>query len=266
MTQEERRKYLLSYLIEEGGFGFAVPADEYGQRRLLRSLFNVRAPGTASDEFMYVQDEYLREEISSKGITDADDLVYDDGVAVWKGDITTLRADAIVNAANSALLGCFCPCHGCIDNAVHTYAGIRLRYECSRIMAAQGAEEKTGGAKITAAYDLPSKYVIHTVGPIVGGRLTERHRDELKSCYLSCLSLADEYSLKSVAFCCISTGEFHFPREEAAKIAVSTVAGYKARTGSKIKVVFNVFKEEDYAVYIGLLGKNKQDKDGNFVG
>lgn len=254
MEQSERRKYLIKYLLAESGTDMSVPSDEEAQRRLLRALFNVRPPKAASEEFMRVQDDYLREEIGRKGVTDIAELApVAPDIYLWKGDITTLACDGIVNAANSALLGCFCPNHGCIDNAIHTFAGIGLRRECARLMAAQGGEEPTGRAKITSAYNLPCKYVLHSVGPIVYGALTDRNRADLSNCYRSCLELADARGLGSLAFCCISTGEFRFPNDIAAAVAVDTVRGYKRETGSGIKVVFNVFKEVDYEIYARLL-------------
>ena len=173
---------------------------------------------------------------------------------LWQGDITTLRCDAIVNAANSKMLGCFCPCHGCIDNAIHTFSGLQLRMACADLMKKQGHEEPTGEAKITPAYNLPCKYVLHTVGPIIQGKLTKRDEDLLASCYRSCLELAEKNQVKSIAFCCISTGEFHFPNERAAQIAVETVKEYKRHTNSKMKVIFNVFKEIDWHIYREFLG------------
>ena len=250
MTQAERRVYLINYLLAERGETVDIPSDEYNQKRLLRSLFNVRMPAQISEDFQSVQDEYLQEEVARKGITDIADLEpIQKGLYLWQGDITTLKCDAIVNAANSQMLGCFNPCHGCIDNAIHTYAGVQLRNACYELMTAQGHEEPTGQAKITRAYNLPCKYVIHTVGPIVGGRLTARDCELLKSCYLSCLKLAEENNVKSIAFCCISTGVFGFPQKEAAQIAVQTVMDYKEKHNSDIKVIFNVFKNEDLAIY-----------------
>ena len=207
---------------------------------------------------MGVQDEYLKEQLRLKGITDIAGLksVAPD-ICLWKGDITTLKCDAIVNAANSQLLGCFCPNHGCIDNAIHTFAGVQLRLECAKIMKAQGREEPAGQAKITKAYNLPCKYVIHTVGPIVCGSLTQKHEKLLAGCYHSCLKLAEAKGLQSIAFCCISTGEFRFPNERAAEIAIKTVTEYKRQTQSKIKVIFNVFKDCDYEIYARLLQANK---------
>ena len=255
MQQDNRRIQLIKYLLDEGGYRSDIPNDVYSQKRLLRALFNVRQPLPASKEFLLLQDEYLQEELKRKGVTDIDSLtLIAPDIYVWQGDITALRCDGIVNAANSQLLGCFCPNHGCIDNAIHTFAGVQLRLECAKLMQAQGYGEPTGQAKITKAYNLPCKYVLHTVGPIVYGGLTKELEDELASCYLACLKLADENSLQSLAFCCISTGEFHFPNERAAEIAIQTVKHYKQLTGSKIKIVFNVFKDKDYEIYTRLLG------------
>lgn len=250
MKQTERRVYLIEYLLAERGERIEIPNDAYNQKRLLRSLFNIRMPKETSEDFLQIQDVYLQEENRRKGITDIADLqpVQDD-IYLWQGDITTLRCDAIVNAANSQMLGCFRPCHGCIDNAIHTFAGVQLRRNCNEIMQKQGHNEPTGQAKITPAYNLPCKYVLHTVGPIVSGRLTEEHCELLKSCYLSCLKLAEKNSCKSIAFCCISTGVFGFPQREAAQIAVDTVKEYKEEKRSDIKVIFNVFKDSDLAIY-----------------
>lgn len=258
MKQIERRKYLIEYLLSESNLQAEIPSDEISQKRLLRALFNVRMPKTASGDFLRIQDEYLQEELRQKGITDIASLApASSDIYLWKGDITTLKCDGIVNAANSQMLGCFCPNHGCIDNAIHTFAGIGLRQECAKIMKAQGCEEPTGTAKITKAYNLPCRYVLHTVGPIVNGNLTEKDERQLADCYRSCLSLTDKNGLQSLAFCCISTGEFHFPNVKAAQIAVQTVTDYKRQTKSKIKVIFNVFKESDYAIYARILGADK---------
>ena len=255
MEQNERRKFLIEYLLTERKQSAEIPQDNDGQRRLLRALLNVRMPKEASKEFLWLQDEYLQEELRLKGITDIEELKPVKGdLYLWQGDITTLKCDGIVNAANSQMLGCFCPNHGCIDNAIHTFAGVQLRRECAQIMKAQGKEEATGSAKITKAYNLPCKFVLHTVGPIVYGELTKMHENQLESCYRSCLELADKNGLQSIAFCCISTGEFHFPNERAAQIAVRTVSDYKKQTQSKIKVIFNVFKDYDYEIYERLLG------------
>ncbi len=257
MTQSERRIYLIKELLAENPNyrDYEIPHDEYSQKRLLRALFNVRLPKPIGDEFLKVQDEYLAEETRRKGITDIVDLApVRDDIYLWQGDITTLRCGAIVNAANSALLGCFAPNHGCIDNAIHTYAGIQLRLECNEIMEQQGHEEETGTAKIIPAFNLPCEYVIHTVGPIVGWRLTEKDKKLLASCYRSCLEIAEKNGVGSIAFCCISTGEFHFPNDKAAEIAIKTALDYKAETHSEIKVIFNVFKNTDLEIYKKLLG------------
>ncbi len=253
MTQTERRRFLIAYLLrEEPRYrGMTIPSDEAEQRKLLRSLMNVRPPRPIGEEFLTVQDEYLREEISRKGVTDMTDLTpVEPGIYLWQGDITTLRCGAIVNAANSGLTGCYLPCHGCIDNAIHTWAGVQLRLKCAEIMAKQGHEEPTGRAKLTPAYNLPCAYVLHTVGPIVAGEVTARDREALASCYRSCLELARQNGIRSVAFCCISTGEFHFPNGEAAKIAVETARRYRGET----EVLFNVFKDVDREIYRELLG------------
>ena len=256
MTQNERRIYLIKELLSENSEykNIEIPKSESEQKLLLRALFNVRTPGVKDSEFMSVQDEYLKESAKRKGITDISALTPKQGdIYLWQGDITALKCDAIVNAANSALLGCFCPNHGCIDNAIHTFAGIELRLACNKIMQKQGHKEPNGKAKITPAFNLPCNYVIHTVGPIVNGKLKEKDCEVLKSCYRSCLKIADENNLKSIAFCCISTGEFHFPNKKAAEIAIETVKRYKAETRSKIKVIFNVFKDRDKEIYERLL-------------
>lgn len=256
MNQAERRQFLLRALLKENAEyrGMAVPADAEGQRWLLRGLLNVRPAQETDEEFLRVQDEYLRARTAEKGITDADSLPeVQPGICLWQGDITTLRCDAIVNAANSGMTGCYCPNHRCIDNAIHTFAGVRLRQTCAEMMARQGYPEPTGRAKITPAFDLPCNYVLHTVGSIVSGPLTARDCELLVSCYRSCLELAAEKGLGSVAFCCISTGEFHFPNERAAEIAVQTVKGFLAHPTSVKKVIFNVFKDLDKDIYTKLL-------------
>ncbi len=236
------------------------PQEEPAQRRLLRSLMNVRPPMPPAPDFLDLQDQVLSAEREEKGVVDAAALPEIPGhpcIAVWQGDITRLKADAIVNAANAALLGCFLPCHDCIDNAIHSAAGLQLREECHRLMTAQGHEEPTGRAKLTRGYNLPAKYVLHTVGPIVEDRVTHRDREELASCYRSCLELAAGHGLESVAFCCISTGVFRFPNREAARIAVNTVTGFLKKQSSIKKVIFNVFKDLDAAIYHDLLGPNR---------
>ena len=254
MTQDERRRFLLEVLLRERGETMALPADEAAQRRLLRALCNVREPIPAPADFLAVQDAYLQEETRRKGVTDAARIPEaEPGIRLWRGDITTLRCDAIVNAANSALLGCFVPCHGCIDNAIHTYAGVQLRLACAELMAAQGHPEPTGRAKITPAFNLPSRYVLHTVGPIVRNRPTARDEALLAACYRSCLALAAAHGARSVAFCCISTGEFHFPSARAAQIAVQTVREARKTLQHEMDVIFNVYQERDLRIYEGLL-------------
>ena len=262
MNQEERRLYLIRALQREmPQYGkVRIPESGEGQWRLLRSLFNVRPPYPASPEFLDIQDEYLGEMIRERRITDGDSLppaASDPRLVLWQGDITSLRCDAIVNAANSALLGCWQPCHSCIDNIIHSFAGVQLRIKCSELMEAQGHEEETGKAKITPAYNLPSKFVLHTVGPIILGELEEEDCRLLADCYRSCLSLASENGLRSVAFCCISTGVFRFPQERAAEIAVKTVKAFLDHSETSLKrVIFNVFKDSDWEIYSNILKIN----------
>ena len=305
MTQAEKLTFLIEYLINEnkelksfhgnpflhGKFFFHgnpflhIPVEENARKRLLRSLMNIRPPKPVTKDFLNIQDEYLQEEKAAKGIISLADIkLVKSGIYLWQGDITRLSVDAIVNAANSAMLGCFIPCHGCIDNAIHSAAGIELRLECSRIMEEehsmeevhsmekehsmeeghsmeeihsmekQKIEEPTGKAIITKAYNLPCRYVLHTVGPIIYGEVTQKDCNLLSDCYRSCLELATEYQLKSIAFCCISTGEFHFPNEEAAQIAIRTVKDFQKKNPSDMAVIFNVFKDCDYKIYKKLLG------------
>lgn len=256
MDQAKRRIYLIRELQKEPSplSQYKIPADEQGQKDLLRGLMNIWMPKPISEEYLRIESEYLKAESQKRGITKLSDLIpVEKDLYLWQGDITTLECDAVTNAANSQMLGCFRILHSCIDNCLHSAAGISLRYRCYEIMRKQGHEEPTGQAKITPGYNLPSKYVIHTVGPIVNGNLTEEDCKLLKSCYLSCLKLAEENGCKSIAFCCISTGVFGFPQREAAEIAVSTVKEYKKTTGSDIMVIFNVFKDEDLMIYRSLL-------------
>ena len=256
MTQSEKRKYLINKLFEEQPQykEISVPKSETEQKRLLRALMNIRRPSPIGDDFLNVQNEYLQAETKEKGITDLSALNPISGdIYLWQGDITTLRCDAIVNAANSEMLGCFCPCHGCIDNAIHTFSGVQLRLECAEIMLKQGYSEPVGKAKLTKAYNLTCKYVLHTVGPFISSEVTKDDEEQLASCYRSCLALAEENGIESVAFCCISTGEFHFPNRKAAEIAVRTVKAFKNNNHSRIKVIFNVFKDTDYEIYRELL-------------
>lgn len=265
MKQNERRNYLISRLLNEQPQykSMEIPKNIQEQKTLLRALFNVRMPRKVSDEFLRVQDDYLKEEISKKGIVKISDLQpIQKGIYLWQGDITRLKADAIVNAANSGMTGCYQPNHTCIDNCIHTFAGIQLRLECAGIMEKQGFPEPTGQAKITSGYNLPCKYVLHTVGPIVNRTafglegLTSEHCRQLASCYQSCMELAEKNDCGSIAFCCISTGVFHFPNKKAAEIAVRTVKEYREKMRSKMEVVFNVFRDDDYEVYENLLREN----------
>ena len=260
MTQTERRRFLLSTLLAEAPEyrQLAVPADAAGQKQLLRALLNVRPPKDASPEFLQVQDDYLRTELAQKGITTLSELTPaahcgKAALYLWQGDITTLQCDAIVNAANSGMTGCYVPNHRCIDNCIHTFAGVQLRSACARLMAQQGREEPTGQAKLTPAFNLPCHYVLHTVGPIVSGHVTARDKALLASCYRACLTRAAETGLHSVAFCCISTGVFCFPNDQAAQIAVQTVRDFLQTDTSIQEVIFNVFKDQDNELYARLL-------------
>ena len=256
MNQSEKRRFLIQSLLKERPEyrDLSIPAEPESQRQLLRGLMNIRAPQNANADFLKTQDEYLQGETAAKGITDIADLTpIQPGLYLWQGDITTLKCDAIVNAANSGMTGCYIPNHRCIDNAIHTFAGVELRLACEELMEQQGYPEPTGQAKITPAFNLPCTYVLHTVGPIIDGRVTQRDRELLASCYRFCLELAAENQLESVAFCCISTGEFHFPNEQAAEIAVATVKEFLKKQTSVRKVIFNVFKDLDKAIYEKLL-------------
>ena len=259
MNQSEKRLFLIQSLLNERPScqKQIIPADSERQKILLRGLMNVRRDYPIDAEFLQVQDAYLQDEIAAKGITDIADLTpIQPGLYLWQGDITTLRCDAIVNAANSGMTGCYIPNHRCIDNAIHTYAGVELRLACEELMEQQGYPEPTGQAKITPAFNLPCRYVLHTVGPIIDGRVTQRNRELLASCYRSCLELAAENKLESVVFCCISTGEFHFPNDLAAEIAVRSVKEFLKKQTSVKKVIFNVFKDLDKEIYARLLGAN----------
>lgn len=292
MNQAERREFLICALLRERGEAgdYAIPADASGQRDMLCALFNVRDPRPVDDVVLRVQDEYLQERAREKGIVDfrveapravslgelgaredgraalsdaADGAAAPtfgsfrksaDGLCLWQGDITRLKIDAIVNAANSALLGCFRPGHYCIDNAIHTFAGMQLRLECARIMRAQGTPEPTGYAKVTSAYNLPSSYIVHTVGPIVnGGRPSECDCELLAQSYRSCLDAARARGCASIALCCISTGVFGFPQKAAARIAIEEVRAWRAEHGKGLDVLFNVFLDSDCEIYEHLL-------------
>lgn len=257
MTQEERIVRLIAMLLEERGeqAGPGDFGDEKSRRELLRALFNTRPPWPASPAFLELQDAFLQEERNRRGVTSAASIPFvRDRLCLWQGDITLLDCDAVVNAANSAMLGCFHPGHHCIDNAIQTFAGVQLRLFCARMMEEQGHPERTGGAKITPAFNLPSRHVIHTVGPIVNGPPSAEDERLLASCYSSCLALAAQNGVETLAFCCISTGVFGFPQKEAADIAVRTVAERLGEYPSIRKVVFNVFRNSDLEIYRRLLG------------
>lgn len=258
MTQKERRIYLIESLLRERTeyTQIEMPKGEQAQSDLLRALMNVRPPRPVRTEFLKIQDEYLKTERDRRGVTDSSALPPVPGDArlvLWQGDITTLKADAIVNAANSQLLGCFFPLHGCIDNIIHSRSGVQLRLLCHEIMQKQGHEEPVGTAKITPGFNLPCQYILHTVGPIVTGRVTKEDERLLASCYRACLALAAKNGCQSVAFCCISTGEFHFPNDRAAEIAVKAVKNFLDENKTDMRVIFNVFKDRDLAIYQKLL-------------
>ena len=251
--------------LETGGWGMEE------KKAAIRSLMNIRMPGRETQELLQIQDAYLKEELAAKGIVTLSgiptvDMQYGNRapfagkISLWQGDITRLKAGEIVNAANSQMLGCFVPCHKCIDNAIHSAAGMQLRAECGHIMEEKKMrygrqyEEPVGRAVLTKAYNLPCEYVIHTVGPVVYGGLTDSHRRALRSCYENVLKCCVEHDIRSVAFCCISTGEFHFPNEEAARIAVQAVTDFLEAQGEALeRVVFNVFKNCDLEIYRELL-------------
>lgn len=267
--QEERLDYLLHEFKEDSvQYRDLETGEDYDEKRkYLRSLMNIRMPGPMDENVVRVQDEFLTEEAKEKGIVELKNIPaaaeqygsshpYADKISVWQGDITRLHVGAIVNAANSQMLGCFVPCHGCIDNAIHSAAGIELREACShymnrkRMQYGRRYEEPTGQAVLTEAYNLPAEYVIHTVGPIVGRYLDQKLKNDLKNCYLNVLKCCVEHKIRSVAFCCISTGEFHFPNDEAAKITVETVTEFlNEHSGEFDRVIFNVFKDIDKELY-----------------
>lgn len=256
MNQSERRRILLRALLDEkpAWRQAGIPAQAGEQKQVLRGLMNVREAAPLDPALLAIQDAYLTAETQAKGITDCRELPQiQPGISLWQGDITTLRCDAIVNAANSGMTGCYIPNHRCIDNAIHTYAGVELRLACEALMEKQGSPEPTGQAKITPAFNLPCRYVLHTVGPIIHGRVSRQDEKLLASCYRSCLELAAENGLESVALCCISAGEFRFPNEPAAEIAVRTVKEFLQKQTSVRKVIFNVFKDLDKAIYEKLL-------------
>ncbi len=237
---------LIEILCAERGENTPMLSEKQ-KHNYFRALCNVRMPKPLSDEFIKLQDEYLSEQTQKRGIFDINELSFNSGIALWQGDITRLNSDAIVNACNSALLGCFQPLHNCIDNCIHSFAGVQVRLDCNKIM--QGKDEPNGQVKVTSAYNLPSKYIFHTVGPIVYGNVTKQNESDLKNCYLACLNKAREMQLKSIAFCCLSTGVFGYPKDKACKLAVQTVKDWLMQTNNDIKVIFNVFTDEDRCYY-----------------
>ena len=258
MNQQEKCLWMIQALLDEMPQyrNTPIPALPDHRWRLLRSLMNVRPPMPATKEFLQVQDAYLQQMTAEKGIVDAASLpssANDERLIRWQGDITTLQCDAIVNAANSQMLGCFSPCHGCIDNIIHTMAGVQLRMACHEIMQKQGHEEPTGQAKITPGFNRPAKYVLHTVGPIINDEVTPEAETLLASCYRSCLELAEQHNLHSIAFCCISTGVFRFPPDLAAEIAIRTVKEFLRKETGIRRMIFNVFKDSDLTIYRNLL-------------
>lgn len=253
MNQIERLKYLVEYLLKEKNIDIETPTTHDELFSLYRSLVNIRESGPVSQEFLQIESLMLKEETKQKGIVE---LNTSNSIVIWKGDITRLKVDAIVNAANNRMEGCFIPGHHCIDNAIHTYAGVELRNECHQMMKQQGFLEPIGKAKITKAYNLPSRYILHTVGPMINNHITSHDEFLLASCYESCLRLAEQHHLKSIAFCCISTGVFHFPQRKAAEIAIQTVQKYLQISNIQ-QVIFNVFSDLDEDIYHQILNSSK---------
>lgn len=250
----------VSLLLAERRQAPEMSQDPQAQWELFRALVNTRLPQPVSAEFISLQDQFLQDILAYRGAVDPSSLPFVSDtlpIKLWQGDITTLATDAIVNAANSQLLGCFVPGHHCIDNAIHTFAGVELRLECARLMDEQGYPEPTGMAKVTDAFNLPSKLVVHTVGPIAQGNATPSDCALLANCYTACLDAAQDASCTSIAFCCISTGVFGFPQEKAARIAVSSVAEWlraqEKAHASVPEVIFNVFLDTDRACYEEIL-------------
>ena len=263
MTQEQRLDTLVeAFKADSVQYkDLQTPADTEGKRRILRSLMNIRMPKTLDHSVLTIQDAYLQERIRENGVVGLADIPeIRDGMSIWQGDITRLAVDAVVNAANSQMLGCFVPMHTCIDNCIHTFAGVQLRAECSRQMNrlrsryGRDYEQPTAVPMLTDGYNLPAKKIVHIVGPIVEDRLTPALEQDLANCYRNTLDLCAENELRSVAFCCISTGVFRFPNKRAAEIAVETVSKWLAEHKGQIgRVIFNVFKDEDKAYYEKLL-------------
>ena len=253
VNRTENLDYILQQLMADNGQQYAIPASLSDKQRMMRALMNIRQPIPASETFLEAQNQELQLQAEDKGVVKLDG----EGLLLWQGDITRLKVDAIVNAANSQMLGCWAPLHNCIDNCIHSAAGVQLRQECYEQMKAQGHDEQTGSAKITLGYNLPAKHVIHTVGPIISQGLlpTKEQEEQLASCYQSCLDIAEANHLRSIAFCCISTGVFNFPNKRAAEIALATVKEWLAthQSSSINQVIFNVFLDKDYDIYQRLL-------------
>lgn len=260
LTESEKSSIcdeMLGTLLEERNEIAAFSYPYKIKRDLIWGYLNQRLPNPVSERFLEIQDRLFGSETEENGVVDVNQLKYTDNIALWQGDITRLNADAVVNAANNSLLGCFIPHHKCIDNVIHSRAGVQVRLDCSKIMGAQGEAEPAGCAKITLAYNLPSKYIIHTVGPMVGLRVTEDDRRVLRNCYLSCLNLAKEMKLHTVAFCCISTGIFSFPNDEAAAVAVGAVKNWLLETGYDMRIIFDAFLDKDFEIYKDVLKNTK---------
>jgi len=266
MNQKARLDYLVKFLCEDSIQYKKMNVEDNEKRMTMRSLMNIRRPKPISSEFLKIQDEFLKQESVEAGIITWEEIPtvgeqfrmnckHADKISLWQGDITKLKVDAIVNAANSQMLGCFVPCHKCIDNAIHSAAGIELREECNHYMNFQKEkdryyEEPTGSAVVTKGYNLPCKYVIHTVGPIVPGKLTENQKNDLRNCYKACLQVAVNHGIRTIALCCISTGEFRFPNEEAAKIAYTSIQEFLEYNAAKVdRIIINVYKDVDREIY-----------------
>lgn len=266
-SQSERLDWIVKELCTESDEYKELKVNKEDRKYVMRSLLNIRMPKPISSDFLKIQDEYLKQETMEKGIVTLENIPtvkeqygtnnpFAEKISIWQGDITRLKVDAIVNAANSQMLGCFVPCHGCIDNAIHSAAGIQLREECFQYMHSKRVEnrsyeEPTGKAILTKAYNLPCKYILHTVGPIVRNQLNEALKEDLYSCYRSCMDVAIKHGIRSIAFCCISTGEFKFPNNEAVKIAIEVVENKLKEFPDKIdRIIFNVFKEIDLELYV----------------
>jgi len=271
-SQDERLDWIVKELCIDSVEYKDLEVRAEDRRKIMRSLMNIRIPKPISKEFLEIQDEFLKQESIEKGIIMLDDIPtmkqeyhsnhpFADKISIWQGDITRLQVDAIVNAANAQMLGCFVPCHSCIDNAIHSAAGIQLREACFQYMKqkrneSRNYEEPTGKALLTRAYNLPSSYVIHTVGPIVRNRLDETRKEELRSCYQSCMDVAIKHEIRSIVFCCISTGEFHFPNKEAANIAIEVIENKLREFPYRFdRVIFNVFQERDLKLYVNEISR-----------